>query len=164
MDALRDILVIGIGNRFRGDDGIGPAVVDSLRADPPPATICETSGEATELIETWSDAKLVLIVDCISSGAPPGTIHQIEANSQTLPPQILQASTHSFGLAEAVELGRALGRLPPRLIVYGIEGRDFGHGQTLSEPVASVVETVAERIRDYIRRRSGNIATVGEQQ
>jgi hydrogenase maturation protease len=164
MDALRDILVIGIGNRFRGDDGIGPAVIDSLRADPPHATLCEASGEATELIETWSSAELVLIVDCISSGAAPGTIHHIEANSQTLPPQILQTSTHSFGLAEAVELGRTLGRLPPLLIVYGIEGRDFGYGHTLSEPVASVVATVADRIRDCIRRRSGHIATVGEQQ
>ena len=164
MDALRDILVIGVGNRFRGDDGIGPAVIDSLRADPPHATICETSGEATELIETWSDAKLVLIVDCISSGAPPGTIHHIEANRQNLPPQILQTSTHSFGLAEAVELGRALGRLPPRLIIYGIEGRDFGYGQTLSEPVASVVETVVARIHDHLRRRSGDITNVGEQQ
>ena len=147
MDAQLKTLLIGIGNRFRGDDAAGLAIIGRLRSDPiPGAVICESSGEIGELIEMWGTADLVFAIDAVSSGATPGTIHRFEAHRQALPTSAFQTSTHAFSLAEAIELARILGRLPPWLIVYGIEGRNFGYGCNLSEPVSDVLDSVPPRI------------------
>ena len=65
---------------------------------------------------------------------------------QPIAREFFRFSTHAFGLAEAVELARALGRLPPRLIVYGIEGKSFEAGVGLSPEVGAAVQEVVERV------------------
>jgi hydrogenase maturation protease len=64
-------------------------------------------------------------------------------------------STHGFGLAEAIELARALGGLPPRCVVYAIEGSSFEEGAALSPPVVAAAAEVA-------RRLCGEIIALGE--
>ncbi|MFA6207521.1 MAG: hydrogenase maturation protease, partial [Methylocystis sp.] len=64
-----------------------------------------------------------------------------------LPRAAFGASTHGFGLAEALELARALGVLPPRCIVYAIEGEIFDIGAPMSPAVAAAVAVVADRLR-----------------
>jgi hydrogenase maturation protease len=60
-----------------------------------------------------------------------------------LPAGLFRVSTHRFGLADALELARALGRLPPRVVVYGIEGSRFAPGRPMSPAVAAAVERLA---------------------
>ena len=55
-------------------------------------------------------------------------------------------STHGFGVADAIELARSLGRLPERLDVYAIEGADFGHGDELTPAVAGAVAALAREL------------------
>jgi hydrogenase maturation protease len=74
-------------------------------------------------------------------------VHRVDASEEKLPARLFRASTHHFGLADAVELARALGRLPPCTIVYGIEGARFGAGAELSPDVAAAVPQVAASIR-----------------
>ena len=57
------------------------------------------------------------------------------------------ASTHHLGVAEAVELGRSLGRLPDRREVIGIEGGWFGAGRGLSPEVRGAVEELETALR-----------------
>jgi len=155
MNSLRTTLVIGVGNRFRGDDGIGLVVAERLCADcPPGAEIALSSGEAAELMDLWEGRDSVIIVDAAKSNALAGTIHTVEVDRDELPLDVFQASTHTFGLAQAIELARALNRLPRCMIVYGIEGVDFDHGKTLSPPVAAVVEFVAAKIRCHLQTPS----------
>ena len=84
-----------------------------------------------------------MVVDAAASGAPPGSVRRFEAHAAPLPAHLLRSSTHAFGVAEAIELARALGRLPPILDVYAIEGSDFSAGAGLSPPVAAAVEWLA---------------------
>ena len=63
------------------------------------------------------------------------------------PPELGRSSTHLLGVAEAVELARALDRLPGRTIVYGIEGAVFDTGAELTEAVATAAALVAASIR-----------------
>ena len=89
----------------------------------------EREGEPTGLIETWADAGALWLVDAVSSGAEPGTVHRVDASHDELPEQFGGGSTHHFGLGETVAMARALGRLPDRVVVFGIEGeqvRDRG--------------------------------------
>ncbi len=154
MGSSRTTLIIGVGNRFRCDDGAGPVVADRLRAEAlPEAEITDASGEAAELMDLWQGRELVVIVDAAQSGAPAGTIHAIEVNGDNLPLDVFQASTHTFGLAQAVELARALDRLPQRMVIFGIEGCNFDHGQTLSESVRHAVDDVVERIKSFINAK-----------
>jgi hydrogenase maturation protease len=133
--------LIGIGNHFRRDDAAGLEVVRRLRlAHPPGVILIEQEGEPASLIESWSTADEALVVDGVSSGAAPGTIHRFDVTDAPLPAEVFNPSTHSMGLPEAVELARELDRLPARLVVYGIEGEDFEAGEGLSEPVQRTVE------------------------
>ena len=137
----RLLSLIGIGNRFRRDDAAGLEVVRRLRlAHPPGVILIEEEGEPASLIDAWSTADQALVVDGVSSGSAPGTVHRFDVTNAPLPAEVFNPSTHSMGLPEAVELGRELGRLPARLIVYGIEGEDFEAGEGLTEPVQKTVE------------------------
>jgi hydrogenase maturation protease len=89
-------------------------------------------------------------VDAVSSGAPAGTIHRLDASERELPAEMFRASTHHVGLAEAVELARALGRLPARTVIYGIEGASFEVGKELTLAVATAAERVAEAVREEV--------------
>jgi hydrogenase maturation protease len=88
------------------------------------------------------------VIDAVSSGAEPGTVHRFDASRTPLPASLRRASsTHALGLAEAIELGRALDRLPARVIVYGIEGERFEAGAALTPAVAAAVEAVAAAVQ-----------------
>jgi hydrogenase maturation protease len=82
----------------------------------------------------------------VRSGQEPGKIHRFAAHAHELPAAHFSCSTHGFGPAQAVELGRALGRLPRRLIAYGIEAGDLQVGNGLSPEVARAAGEVAGRI------------------
>jgi hydrogenase maturation protease len=106
--------------------------------------------EPVGLIEDWAGADAVIVVDAVSSGAPPGTIHRLDPLSEPIPAALSQGSTHAFGLAETIELARALDRLPERLSVYGIEGGCFDAGNELSRPVRAAVDAVREELRERL--------------
>ena len=141
------VLVVGIGNPDRGDDGVGPAVAWRLSVRVPPGVcVLERSGDALALIEDWRDFSCVILVDAGAPITKPGRIHSLDLNNSPLPMSLALRSTHAFGLAETVELARGLQRLPPRLVAYLIEGEQFETGAPLSPMVTKAVEEVAERI------------------
>ncbi|MCI0488472.1 MAG: hydrogenase maturation protease [Blastocatellia bacterium] len=139
--------VICIGNPYRGDDAAGLRVARLLKEKASrDFKIIEASGEGAALIEAWADAVRVIIVDAVVSSAEPGTVHRLDVQSQSVPQGFFRYSTHAFGLAEAIELARALDRLPASMIVYGIEGKSFDAGDALSEEVERAAREVAERV------------------
>jgi hydrogenase maturation protease len=146
-------LVIGVGNPLRHDDGVGPAVGRAVGLASPAARVIEMEGEGAALLEAWTGADLVVIVDAVRSGAAPGTVYRFEPPQDPLPATLSSTSTHAFGLPVAVELGRTLGQLPQRLIVYGIEGVDFTAGEGLSPGVEAAVGTVAARVQADLGKR-----------
>lgn len=149
MGALADskVLVIGVGNRTRGDDAAGPAVADLVRAaEIPHICVIEHSGEGASLMETWRRDDVVYLVDAAHSGAAPGFIHYFDAREDTIPFEFLRYSSHAFSAAEAIELARVLDRLPSRLTLVAIEGEAFDAGRLLSPVVADAVSIVAKNI------------------
>ncbi|MGO8949688.1 MAG: hydrogenase maturation protease [Ktedonobacterales bacterium] len=132
--------VIGIGNEWRGDDGVGLVVAKAVRELhlPGVATSLHT-GEGTSLLEAWQRSQRVILVDAAYSGATAGAIHRIEAHRDPLPYPLSPYSSHSFSLQQAIELSRILGSLPETLIVLAIEGQDFTAGAGLSTRVRAAV-------------------------
>jgi len=141
------LLVVGLGNAWRGDDGAGPAVALALGDDP---RVLVHEGEPIGLLEAWAGAQEVILVDAVSSGAPAGTVHRLDPLGAPLPGGLASASTHAFGLADTIELARTLERLPPRLTIYGIEGERFSAGEELSPAVRAAVEAVHLELRERL--------------
>lgn len=141
-------LVIGVGNTFRGDDAAGLEVVRALRGVP----VVECEGEPVSLLDAWRGHDHVLVVDAMQSGAPAGTVRRLAVGDEPLPAELARPSTHLLGVGEAVELARALGRLPRELVVYAIEGERFDAGAALTPAVAAAVATVVERIEEEVTR------------
>ena len=141
--------MIGVGNQWRGDDAVGLEVAQRLTAAGLPADvdIRTHEGEGTGVLALWGDADAVVIVDCVRSGGRPGTIHRLDAGVAVPGRSLSDGSTHAIGVLAAIELGRTLGRLPPRLIVYGIEGITFDAGSGLSDQVRLAADGLVARVR-----------------
>lgn len=140
--------MIAVGNPLRRDDGAGAAVLERLRGRlPSDVELVAAGGEPSDLLDAWDGAASAVVVDAVRTGAAPGSLHRFDASLAPLPARTGSASTHGLGLAEALELGRALGRLPARVVVVGIETGDDGQGGGLSEPVAAAIEGAAELVR-----------------
>lgn len=136
----------GAALREQGEQGWSPA--PSGAGELP---VHEVTGDLTALLDIWDHAHEVWIVDAISSGRPAGTIVEIDLLAPGAP--ALDASTlrssHALGVAEVLALGRQLGRLPSRLIAFGIEGADFALGRPLGPAVARAADELA---REILRR------------
>lgn len=139
-------LVIGVGNRYRGDDAVGIVVARRVRELAPEIPMQLEEAEPVDLMDRWEGAERVVVVDAVVSDSAPGTVHRFEPVRTPLPAQLFRYSTHSFSVAEAVELARTLDRLPAELVLYGIEGERFTPGAELSPAVSAVVDEVARRI------------------
>ena len=141
-------LVIGIGNEFRGDDGVGLFVARQFReSSNGRVEVLEAGGEGTELMRLWSGTELVVVVDAVHSGGEPGRIFRFVLPGDKIPGAIFpRQSTHAFGLVEAIELSATMGSLPRRLIIYGIEGRSFQTGATISHEVVKAASEVLARL------------------
>ena len=138
--------VIGVGNRWRGDDAAGLAAARRVRAMPGlEVEVDELEGDLTSLIDAWD------VIDAVSSGAEPGAVHRLDAHARSLPPELDRHSTHAVGLATAIEVGRALNRLPQRLIVFGIEGQRFDVGAQLTPPVENAIAPTVTAVMDEFR-------------
>ena len=133
-------VVIGIGNRLRGDDAAGVVAAEQLRARVPEGVeVVSCDEEPSRLMEAWAGVESVVLIDTVSSGAPPGTLHRFDAGEEAVPARTFRSSTHAIGIAETIELARALGRLPARIRVYGIEAGGFATGAELTPAVESSV-------------------------
>ena len=148
---MKGVVVVGVGNAYRGDDGAGLAVAESVRGrvtEGVEVVTCEQ--EASRVIDAIEGRDAAVLVDAASSGAPPGTIHRFDASADPVPARSFRSSTHAFGVGEAVELARALGKLPRVVVVYGVEGQEFAAREGLSEAVAAAVEPAAEAVLEEL--------------
>jgi hydrogenase maturation protease len=132
------VVIVGVGNPLRGDDSVGLelARLAAVRADPSLIAVREQAGETLALIEQLNGYEAALLADALHGGAAPGLLHRFDLSEQPLPGRLRSSSsTHAVGIEEAIELARALGRLPRCVIVYGVEGASFQAGSPLSSPV-----------------------------
>jgi len=141
-------IVLGIGNPDRGDGAAGRAVVRLLQGRTCDGVeLLEQDGEVTALLACLEGSSTAFLVDACRSGAAAGTVQRFDVGKAPLPRVGFGLSSHGLGLAEALELARVLGRLPPNCIVYAIEGSAFEPGEPLSPCVAAAVAAVAARLQ-----------------
>jgi len=145
------LLFLGVGNLYRADDGIGPLLAQRLAGDKSllkkKVDITPHSGEGASLMHIWEGADKVVIVDAMKSGGKVGELHRFDAIKQTLNHDVFRYSSHLFGLAEATEMARALGKLPKAMVIFGIEGVEFTFGAAMSPEVAARIPELKKLVR-----------------
>jgi len=173
-DVLCRVLVVGLGSPDRGDDAVGPLVAAAVaRATSQRGLVgvhVVEHEDPTALIDhldpaspagAWSAA---VIIDAVRSGATPGTVSVLEVGPDGQDLASLgarldpgPAGTHGFGLAGAIELARALDRLPPRFVVVGIEAQGFDHGAPLSASVLAAIPRATDAVLGIIEEATARI-------
>ena len=145
------MIVIGVGNRDRGDDAVGPCVVDRLGDS---VTCYESDGDPSVLITLFGSDSDIVIVDATVTGRPAGTVSVTELPlSSPLTgslPLTQRGSTHGFGVIEALELARILGEQPARVTVIGIEVEEFGHHNVLTESAQRAVDAATDLVMRWV--------------
>jgi hydrogenase maturation protease len=152
--------VLGIGNQYRGDDAAGLLVVRALRAAGAAQDwdLLELSGEGAGLIDAWEARPCVVLVDAIAlGGAPAGTVLRYDDPAALPPDTELRCSSHAFGVGAALALAEVLGRLPPALVLYGINGQAFAQGAAMTPAVGDAIARVAADIAQCIREEEWKV-------
>lgn len=141
------LIVLGIGNEYRRDDGVGHVVAAEIAArDLPGVQVVTGLGEPTAILEAWSGATLAVLVDAVAgSASPAGHVRRCTIDDLTDPVGI---STHTAGITRTFALGQALGMVPDRLVIYSVDVdvADTGHGSGLTRAVAAAVPDVVTAV------------------
>jgi hydrogenase maturation protease len=149
------IKLIGIGNEFRQDDGVGIAIARKLqhilqhmlpREFQTRIQAVEVAEAGIGLMTAWSGATTVYLFDAIQTGGEVGTIHRLDIQEQVFPSSCFPYSSHGFSVVEVIQLAQMFNQQPATLIIYGVEAQNFAIGVGLSEPVAAAVPIVLERV------------------
>jgi hydrogenase maturation protease len=151
------IRIIAIGAPL-GDDAVGLEVGRRLAAAPPPGCdvrVRERPGLA--LIDDLAGATSVLLIDAVQSGGRPGEIVDIDLRANDLRQASVNTSSHGIGVAEAIVLASALGKLPPGLRLLGIEVATPRGGGNFSPEVAASLDDLESRARAWAFAAKGAI-------
>lgn len=151
-----DVVVIGLGNRYRGDDGVGAVAAAELnRLALPGVRVVTDIVEPMSLLDTWSGAALAMVIDAAVATPPaPGRVRRCGLDDVDAPTDGL--SSHGIDLGRTHELGAAIGRVPGELVVFTVEVVDTGHGVGLTPRVAAAVPKVVGMVAAEIMRRIRN--------
>jgi hydrogenase maturation protease len=147
------IRIIGVGGPL-GDDRAGLEAARRLAAAPPPGCeIVAADRPGLGLIELLEGADAVIIIDAVRSGAPPGTLHDLDL-SRLASGVSAAVSSHAFGVAAALQLAAQLGHRPAHGRVLGVEiapGTACG-GDTVSVATRGGIERAVRRVRQWVER------------
>jgi hydrogenase maturation protease len=143
----RRVLVVGLGNPDRGDDGIGPLVVKKLTGLLPADVVIATPpADVLALMAEWMDFDALIFVDAAAPLTTPGRIHRFDLATTELPRDATLTSSHALGLAETIGLARVLQQAPQDIIVYAVEGACFAGDGPITPEVAAAAAEVADRV------------------
>ncbi len=147
----KNFLIVGVGNVFRGDDAVGILIARFLkRCFKENVKIIGVDTSFDELIQFLGDYDLIIFIDAIKSEEKPGEIYRLKFGVDKIPAQLEFFSTHSVGLIEYIEIAKALGKLPKELIIYGIVGKDFDVGSSISSEVKVSCKEIVREILSEI--------------
>jgi hydrogenase maturation protease len=141
-----DLLVIGVGNVWRHDDGIDPKIIEILKTKPNlNCDLCDGGLDALALLDEIQKYPRALIIDAVHMGSAPSTIKIFTPSEAKLKIHADALSTHGFGLAELIQLMESL-NIPTRLKILGIEPKDISFGEGLSIIVSDKIDTIIDLI------------------
>lgn len=155
------VLVAGLGNKYMGDDGFGPKVIEALmtRGLPENVEARDVGMCGVTLAPDLNDYEFVIFVDAVEKGGKPGTIYRTEIKAEEVkklePEEAMRSLTisiHETRLEELLSYAKTIGTLPPTTLVIGCEISEIKLGEILSRAVDAAVQRVVELIVEELQR------------
>lgn len=142
--------VIAVGNDLYGDDGVGNAVLNALKQIPEmkDVELIDGATDALGLIDHFSGANHVIIVDAAQMGEEPGTVKVFSKEEVKLKIKMDHLSVHGISLAETFDIAQVIDSLPEKITIIGIEPKNIGISQKLSDVV--VMQSIPEVVSNII--------------
>jgi len=139
------IVVLGLGNLIRSDDGVGLCALRELEQDPrlpPDVTLVEGGTKGLELLPYISDASCLLVLDAMDVGAAAGTVFRIAKEELHSMPG--NGNVHELALADLLNALRIMGREIEQIVLLGIQPLTTELGTALSTPVQQALPSLVE--------------------
>jgi hydrogenase maturation protease len=143
------ILVAGVGNVLRGDDGFGPAVVARLDGLPPGVETVETGiGGVALLQELMAGCDGFVLIDAVDRGAAPGTLFEL---APEVGEAVHVADVHLANPDRVLSMAKTMGALPGRIRIVGCQPAEVDElGQGLSPAVERTLDLAAAMVRRIV--------------
>jgi len=144
-------LILGVGNLYRQDDGVGIKVIQKLIANrnnydiPPMVSILDGGTEGLGLIEYFKDYEKIILVDAVEMQLPAGEIKVFLSEEAILTINSDSLSTHGFGIAEVLKLAKQLD-INSEIIIVGIQPQSLDFIKGLTKKVELAVDKVVDII------------------
>jgi hydrogenase maturation protease len=148
------VLVLGIGNPLRGDDGIGPRVIKALnrRGLPEGATALDAGTGGLDLLQILGGWERAVIVDASDIGREPGQFVRFTPDEARFVGSEDMTSLHNAGLAEVLALADAVGQPLPELVIFGVQPGKIDWGEGLSPTVEAALPSLAYAVLEEINK------------
>ncbi|MBA2765948.1 MAG: hydrogenase maturation protease [Actinomycetota bacterium] len=143
------LLVAGVGNTLRGDDGFGPAVTELLGHLPAGVDVIETGiGGIALLQELMAGCAGLILIDAVDRGAEPGTVFVLEPD---VPEGEHVPDVHLANPDRVLTMAKTIGVLPDRVRIIGCQPAEVDDlFETLSPPVQAALATAVTRIEETV--------------
>jgi hydrogenase maturation protease len=151
--------VIGLGNILRGDDGIGPVVIEELKKSklPSPLQLLDAGSDAFTVLDHFLGSDPILLIDCARMGKDPGTVQKIRTEDIECIPTDVGMSLHGYSLAEVWQIARSMGS-KKELAIIGVEPEKVQFNSGLSEVVKKsipiIIKMIVEEAKKYAKKDS----------
>jgi hydrogenase maturation protease len=146
------VCLIAVGSPH-GDDQIGWHLVERLRRKPLRGIQATAVSDPVRILDHLERCATLVLVDACRSGARAGLIHRLVWPDPRLPERD-NASTHGFGVARVLELAAALGRLPPQVVLIGVEAQTVSPTAEMSLAVRRALPALYRQVLVEARRLS----------
>jgi hydrogenase maturation protease len=147
----RQLLVLGLGNVLCGDDGLGIAALAMLRSEYEGDGVRMLDGGTLglSLLPYLEDATDVVLVDAIGADAPAGSL--VRLTGDEVGPAVAQRLLpHQVGVADLFDGARLTGKLPARVILWGVVPDRIELVVALSPAVRASLEDLVARVAQEI--------------
>ena len=145
------VAFVGIGNPFRGDDGVGHRIFELIRKKYPQFGSYLIQDDFSPLLVIFEQYPLCIIFDAIQADAPPGTIVEKDLLNDSLQElEIFSTSSHHLSLAQMLELAREMDVLPEAVHLLGIVGKNFNLGDPMHPAVQAAMDVAIRRCEQLL--------------
>jgi hydrogenase maturation protease len=148
---MKKTVIIGVGSILRGDDGIGPRVIDELEKRSLPQQVSLFRGDISglDLLKVLPDYSRAVIIDASEMGLEPGGMRVFSAKEIKKAGFNDSFSTHGMALLETLTLAEKLD-LETEITIVGVQPGNTGFDLELSGPVRSAVPGITEAVIELI--------------
>lgn len=142
------LLVMGVGNLLRGDDGFGVRVIEHLAGLELPAGVelLDAGTSIVDLIDELRGRRKLVVIDAVRGGQPAGTLYRFSPE-QVDAARVPADSLHQLGLLETLRLADLIDCCPPQTVVIGVQPANTDLGIGLSAEVDAAIETAGRMVR-----------------